>query len=144
MEDLCTDHEKLIEQILEEEDKLINSHRNHIDQIVGVVKDEMALLNEVDKPGSDVELYVKKLDDVLLSKIKLIVHLRQNLLNFYSHLKSEEQMSKLYQDNQELAFKTMKLDAQDINLDNEESKQELFYNQENGKLEKRTTMKGFQ
>ena len=90
VEDLCTDHEKLIEQILEEEDKLINSHRNHIDQIVGGVKDEMALLNEVDKPGSDVELYVKKLDDVLLNKIKLIVNLRQNLLQFYSHLKSEE------------------------------------------------------
>ena len=53
-------------------------------------------------------------------------------------------MSKLYQDNQELAFKNMKLDAQDINLDNEDSKPELFYNQENGKVEKRTTMKDFQ
>lgn len=30
-EDLCNDHEKLIEQILEEEDKLINCHRTHID-----------------------------------------------------------------------------------------------------------------
>lgn len=95
-DDLCTDHEKLIEQILEEEDKLINCHRNHIDQIVGVVKEEMTLLNEVDKPGSDVEIYVKKLDEVLMNKIKLIVNLRKNLLQFYSHLKSEEQMSKLY------------------------------------------------
>lgn len=40
----------------------------------------MTLLNEVDKPGSDVEMYVKKLDDVLLNKIKLIVGLRTNLL----------------------------------------------------------------
>jgi len=56
----------------------------------------MALLSEVDKPGSDVEIYVKKLDEVLMNKINLIVNLRKNLLNFYSHLKSEEQMSKLY------------------------------------------------
>lgn len=56
----------------------------------------MTLLNEVDKPGSDVEIYVKKLDEVLMNKIKLIVNLRKNLLQFYSHLKSEEQMSKLY------------------------------------------------
>jgi kinesin family member 2/24 len=95
-DDLCTDHEKLIEQILEEEDKLINCHRSHIDDVVSVVKDEMTLLNEVDKPGSDVEHYVKKLDEVLLSKIKLITKLRSNVLSFFSHLKTEEQMSKLY------------------------------------------------
>lgn len=106
----------------------------------------MTLLNEVDKPGSDVEQYVKKLDDVLMNKIKLIVNLRQNLLKFYSHLKSEEQMSKLYQDNQDMAFQNMKIERQDVSLDQEESdsRPDLFYNQENGKLEKRSTVSTFQ
>lgn len=54
-DDLCNDHEQLIEKILEEEEQLIHSHRSHIDEVVSVVKDEMHLLNEVDKPGSDVE-----------------------------------------------------------------------------------------
>ena len=40
----------------------------------------MTLLNEVDKPGSDVEIYVKKLDEVLMNKIRLIVNLRKNVL----------------------------------------------------------------
>lgn len=95
----------------------------------------MALLNEVDKPGSDVEIYVKKLDDVLLNKIKIIAGLRKNLLQFYSHLKSEEQMSKLYQDNQELAFSDAKADPQD-----QTQEPDLYYNKENGRLEKRSTI----
>ena len=99
VDDLCTDHEQLIEQILEEEEQLIHSHRGHIDEVVGIVKDEMTLLNEVDKPGSDVEVYAKGLDRVLLKKMKIISDLRERLLNFYSHLKTEEHMSKLYERN---------------------------------------------
>ena len=59
----------------------------------------MTLLNEVDKPGSDVETYAKGLDRVLLKKIKIITDLRERLLNFYSHLKTEEHMSSLYERN---------------------------------------------
>jgi hypothetical protein len=33
--------------------------------VVDVVKHEMALLNDVDKPGSDVEAYVAALDRLL-------------------------------------------------------------------------------
>ena len=74
---------------------------------MGKVKDEMTLLNEVDKPGSDVEEYAKNLDKVLLSKIKIITGLREKLLTFYSHLKTEEQMSKLYNHNQDIAMQNM-------------------------------------
>ena len=35
---LCNDHERLIEQILEEEEELINGHRRHIDEVVDLVK----------------------------------------------------------------------------------------------------------
>ena len=59
----------------------------------------MQLLNEVDKPGSDVEEYAKSLDKVLLGKIKIITELRGRLVQFYGHLKTEEQMSKLYNRN---------------------------------------------
>jgi kinesin family protein 2/24 len=52
---LCRDHEKIIEQILEEEESLITNHRSHIDEVVSIVKEEMTLLNIVDKPGSDVD-----------------------------------------------------------------------------------------
>lgn len=82
---------------------MIHSHRTHIDEVVGIVKEEMTLLNEVDKPGSDVEVYAKGLDKILLKKIQIISEIRERLLNFYSHLKTEEHMSKLYERNQEMA-----------------------------------------
>ena len=59
----------------------------------------MSLLNEVDKPGSDVEEYAKSLDKVLLNKINIINDLRKKLCSFYSHLKTEENMSRLYERN---------------------------------------------
>ncbi len=77
----------------------------------------MTLLNEVDKPGSDVEVYAKGLDRVLLKKIKIITDLRERLLNFYSHLKTEEHMSKLYERNQERANQSSGLLDQDAGAD---------------------------
>ena len=64
-ERLCSEHERLIEQILEEEEELITGHRKHIDDVVDLVKQEMALLNQVDQPGSDVSNYVSSLDKLL-------------------------------------------------------------------------------
>lgn len=96
MEKICGDHEKLVELILEEEEELINSHRQHIDDVVDLVKQEMMLLHEVDKPGSDIEEYVSSLDAILLHKMELISVVRQRLVDFYTHLKTEETLQKLY------------------------------------------------
>lgn len=97
---LCTEHERLIEQILEEEEELITGHRRHIDDVVDLVKQEMSLLNEVDKPGSDVESYVASLDRLLTEKMTMITQMRKKLIDFHTHLKTEEAMSKLYQQQQ--------------------------------------------
>ena len=124
VDELCTEHEQLIEQILEEEEQLIHAHRSHIDEVVGIVKDEMQLLNEVDKPGSDVEVYARSLDKVLLNKIKIITDLRAKLLGFYSHLKTEEHMSKLYERNQELALQSMGQQSTRLDSSKEASQQD--------------------
>ena len=60
----------------------------------------MMLLHEVDKPGSDIEEYVSSLDAILLHKMELISVVRQRLLDFYTHLKTEENLQKLYQTKQ--------------------------------------------
>lgn len=103
---LCTEHEKLIEQILEEEEELITGHRRHIDEVVDLVKQEMSLLNDVDKPGSDVENYVANLDKLLTQKISMITEMRKQLIMFHTHLKTEEVMSKLYQQQQQQLAQT--------------------------------------
>lgn len=83
--------------ILEEEEELIGSHRQHIDDVVDLVKQEMMILHDVDKPGSDIEEYVHSLDSILLHKMELIGLVRQRLIDFYTHLKMEENLQKLYQ-----------------------------------------------
>ena len=49
----------------------------------------MAILKEVDKPGSDVETYIQKLDGILLNKINKMEVLRGNVLQFYKNIKTE-------------------------------------------------------
>jgi kinesin family protein 2/24 len=60
----------------------------------------MSILKEVDKPGSDVENYVEKLDKVLVKKIDMMNDLRKQLLDFYKNIKTEEQMAKLFHEMQ--------------------------------------------
>ena len=62
----------------------------------------MQLLNDVDKPGSDVEGYVASLDKLLKNKIAMITNMRKQLITFHTHLKTEEILSKLYQQQQQM------------------------------------------
>jgi kinesin family protein 2/24 len=48
--------------ILTEEENLISAHRRHVDSVVDIVKHDMALLEVVDKPNSDIESYMMQLD----------------------------------------------------------------------------------
>ena len=97
---LGEDHEKLIEQILEDEEQLIFKHNQICKESIQVVEKEMSLLRDVDKPGSEVENYVEKLDEILLVKIKKMEDLRNNCLRFYKNIKTEQVMNQLYQQNQ--------------------------------------------
>lgn len=56
----------------------------------------MALLKDVDQPGSEVEKYVEKLDDILLMKIQKMEELRKSVHDFYKNLKTEQLLNQLY------------------------------------------------
>ena len=84
---ICEDHEHLIQVILEEEEELIQSHRQHIDEVVEIARKDMNLLHAVDQPSSDIEDYVTNLDRILLDKMDMISKLRQKLVTFYTHLR---------------------------------------------------------
>lgn len=116
VEKICGDHEKLVGMILEEEEDLINSHRQHIDDVVDLVKQEMMLLHDVDKPGSDIEEYVSSLDTLLLHKMEMISVVRQRLVDFYTHLKLEENLQKLYTEKQTQIEQDFNFDCDDQNM----------------------------
>jgi kinesin family member 2/24 len=87
----------LVQTILTDEEVLITSHREHVDHMVDLVKQDMGLLQQVDNPNSDIETYVMRLDKSLLNKINKINEVRQQLVGFYQNLKKEEALQILYQ-----------------------------------------------
>lgn len=50
----------------------------------------MNIINDVDKPGSDIEIYTTNLDKLLLDKVERINSLRKRLYRFRTMLKDEE------------------------------------------------------
>jgi kinesin family protein 2/24 len=93
-EDLERAHEQLINTILEEEEHVIVAHRQHIDDIMELIKLEMKELNDVDQPGSSIDEYVRKLDSLLVRKQQTINDLRDKLAQFQAHLREEEILSR--------------------------------------------------
>ena len=58
LEQIFDDHNGLIGNILSQEEALIEQHKRHVNEVINCEKEEMALITEVDKSGSDVEQYV--------------------------------------------------------------------------------------
>ncbi|OMJ75358.1 hypothetical protein SteCoe_25514 [Stentor coeruleus] len=115
MEELSEKHEQLIGIILAEEEDLINSHRKMIDEMVDMIKHQMGLLSEVDKPGSDVDNYVRELDTVLSIKEDMIKGIREKLRVFNDHLRQEEDLTLAFEKNKAV-MDVFNLDAHDDDL----------------------------
>ncbi|CAE7191121.1 KIN13A, partial [Symbiodinium pilosum] len=86
LDELARQHDRLIGTILAEEEELITAHRGHIDMMVELIKEEMVHLNNVDRPGSDVDAYVNGLDRILRLKADYIGDIRSRVDLFKEHL----------------------------------------------------------
>ena len=64
----------------------------HLNDIV--FQQEMLILNEVERPASDIDDYVINLENMLNYKIDIINGLKSKLLRLKDHLKEEENISK--------------------------------------------------
>ncbi|KAI3804569.1 hypothetical protein L1987_26215 [Smallanthus sonchifolius] len=87
-------HEDNINEILEEEEALIAAHRKEIEDTMEIVREEMKLLAEVDKPGSLIDNYVTQLSFVLSRKAASLVSLQARLARFQHRLKAQEILSR--------------------------------------------------
>lgn len=92
-------HDELITKILEEEEEVISAHRKHVDEVMELMKKEMKLLNDVDQPGSAIDVYVNSLDSILVRKMQAITGLRDKLAGFQQHLREEEILSRSFKKN---------------------------------------------
>ena len=121
-------HEDLINTILKEEDDFITEHKNHIDNMVKSIKDEMNSIHEVEKPGSNIEEYTNNLDKLLSKEIETITKLKNRLNKFRILLKDESALANLFGDEEIVLgtddeFERKSLDSLDLNKEfNEKSR----------------------
>lgn len=94
--DLAREHDKLIGQILAEEEELIAAHRGHVDAMVELMKEEYDLVNDVDQPGSTVEDYVDGLERVLAVQLSSLEELTAKASAFAGHLAEEDAISRRF------------------------------------------------
>merc|ERR1740117_433787 len=97
LDELARQHDRLIGTILAEEEELITAHRQHIDMMVELIKEEMVYLNSVDRPGSDVDAYVAGIDKILKQKATYIGDIRGRVDLFKEHLQQEDTLSRKFQ-----------------------------------------------
>ncbi|CAM6082682.1 unnamed protein product [Calypogeia fissa] len=94
LDSLQTGYDGHINAILEEEEEVISAHRKEVEDTMEIVREEMKLLAEVDRPGSRIDRYVSQLNYVLSRKAAGIVNLQARLTRFQRHLKEQEILSR--------------------------------------------------
>ncbi|KAK8969899.1 Diatom spindle kinesin 1 [Platanthera guangdongensis] len=68
--------------LLKEEEDLVIAHQRHVVETLDNVKEEMKLLEEVEKSGNQLDTYISRLDALLSRKAAGIGHLQTRLVHF--------------------------------------------------------------
>lgn len=77
---------------------LLGGHKAHIKQMAQTLERESELLEQVDRPGSDVEQYVTALNAILDEKVQSILRLKETLNGFADKLAQEKKLSEKIQE----------------------------------------------
>ncbi|GLC36230.1 hypothetical protein PLESTB_001366000 [Pleodorina starrii] len=93
-EALAERHDELMDSILLEEENLVAFHRAKLEEDMETMRQEMALLQEVDKPGSEIDHYVEQMTALLNIKRQGIQELQAKLDTFKAKLREEEALSR--------------------------------------------------
>ncbi|KAG2427383.1 hypothetical protein HYH02_014603 [Chlamydomonas schloesseri] len=91
---LAERHDELMDSILLEEENLVAFHRAKLEEDMETMRQEMALLQEVDKPGSEIDHYVEQMSALLNIKRQGIQELQAKLDTFKAKLREEEALSR--------------------------------------------------
>lgn len=81
---------------MEEEEEIIGMHKSTLDDLVDSVKEQMAMLQDVDQPGSDVQNYAQNLGHLLSKNLRSMTALSDKINLFATHLKDEQELSNKY------------------------------------------------
>eukprot|EP00210_Caulerpa_lentillifera_P008208 g7837.t1 len=93
-DELVTQHEDIMNEILDGEEVVVEGHRLMIEKLVELVKEEMDMLSEVDQPGSAIDKYIERLDGILAEKAQTVAELQNKVDAFKAKLGQEEELNR--------------------------------------------------
>ncbi|KAL0222374.1 hypothetical protein RCL1_002228 [Eukaryota sp. TZLM3-RCL] len=90
---LLRTHSDMIQTILDQGEVIVTAHRQQVDALMELLKEDMVLLNSVESPSSGIDQYVQHLDSILERKLDIITELKAKVTSFRNSLEDEEQLS---------------------------------------------------
>ena len=90
---LTQQHEILLQKILEEEDVLVNNHRQYVDSLVDSVKTHMSNISEIEQSDSDISKYIKNSENLINTEIQRLTMIKGLFSNFNKMIKEEEKLT---------------------------------------------------
>ena len=87
---LKKEHDGLISTILKEEEEFKVIHKEHINQMSKLLNDEIIQMENLDKPGSDIDIYTESLAEILRNQMEEIKKLNDRLTKFKIMIKDED------------------------------------------------------
>ncbi|XP_078176827.1 kinesin-like protein KIN-13B isoform X2 [Carex rostrata] len=80
------DAEDDLSSLLKEEEQLVMTHREQVEETINILREEMKLLEEADQPGNQLDEYISRLNVILSKKAAGIMNLQARLANFQRRL----------------------------------------------------------
>ena len=93
VEELRRQHQELIDRILEDEDGILVKQKDFIDMKVAKIKEEMSLLNSIEKGDCGYQDYIAKMKEFIASQMKIEQSMLAIIQNFEEKLGQEKVLS---------------------------------------------------
>ncbi|RNF11505.1 putative MCAK-like kinesin [Trypanosoma conorhini] len=92
--DLGVRYDKVVDEIVRQEQVCVQAHRRYLDEDMGIIKEEFAQIMSVEMPNSNIETYVTKVLSLLGGKLQAIHHFQGEMLRLRGMLDEEEALSR--------------------------------------------------
>ncbi|KAL0248631.1 hypothetical protein GEMRC1_003865 [Eukaryota sp. GEM-RC1] len=93
---LLKTHSDMLQTILDQGEDIVSAHRQQVDSLMELLKEDMVLLNSVESPESEIDQYVQRLDSILERKLDVVTELKAKVSSFRSALEDEEKLSQSF------------------------------------------------
>ena len=93
IDDLRRNHQNLIDKILEDEDSILIKQKDFIDMKVAKIKEEMSLLNSIEKGDCGYQDYIAKMKEFIASQMKIEQSMLAIIQDFEEKLGQEKVLS---------------------------------------------------